>query len=49
MLCRFAEQKGASMDWITWLDSKIPMIVLWAVCVLAFAALVYYGRTRSRR
>jgi hypothetical protein len=36
------------MDWIVLFESKVPMIVLWIVCTLAFAALVYCGR-RSKR
>jgi hypothetical protein len=34
------------MDWIALFDSQLPMIVLWVIGVLAFVALVYYGRTR---
>jgi len=36
------------MDWIVLFDSKIPMITLWIVCTLAFAALVYFGHARPR-
>jgi hypothetical protein len=34
------------MDWIALFDSQLPMIVLWVIALLAFVALVYYGRTR---
>jgi len=40
------EQGGMEMDWIALFDSQLPMIVLWVIGVLAFVALVYYGRTR---
>jgi hypothetical protein len=36
------------MDWIILFDNKIPMIALWVLCMLAFVALVYFGR-RSKR
>ena len=34
------------MDWIALFDSRLPMIVLWVIGVLAFVAFVYYGRRR---
>jgi hypothetical protein len=37
------------MDWIVLFESKIPMIALWLMGLLAFAALVYCGRFRSKR
>jgi hypothetical protein len=37
------------MDWIVLFESKIPMIVLWTMGLLACAALVYFGRFRSKR
>jgi hypothetical protein len=40
------EQGGIEMDWIALFDSQLPMIVLWVIALLAFVALVYYGRTR---
>jgi len=45
----FSLTKGGDMDWIVLFDSKVPMSALWIVCTLAFVALVYYGRFRSKR
>jgi hypothetical protein len=41
--------KGGEMDWIVLFESKIPMIALWIMGLLAFVTLVYFGRFRSRR